>query len=517
MEEGRFRALVEHAPDGIVVSRDGIVLYANAAAARLLGHGDVSEMIGKPMAFLDPTVGRGDAPAHPAEHRRRRAEALVPREYPARRKDGTEIVAEIASTIIDLDGQPAVLAYARDVTERTRLREQLAHADRLASLGTMAAGVAHEINNPLSFVGLAAEMLAQRARPEDAPLVAEVRAAIDRIAAIVRDLRFFGRGDDETVGPVDVGAAVAAAERLVAHEFRPRGAIVRELGELPAVQGAQRHLEQVFVNLFLNAAHAMSPEKGGRVVVRSRATPEHVFVTVTDDGGGIPPDIIEEIFKPFFTTRSRGGGTGLGLSVCRDLLRRTGGDLVAASKVGEGTTMELKLARFAGAGAAPAPPQPAPEAGAVACARPRVLVVDDEPLVGKTLGRVLSDHATVVVETVPERALALLLGDTEFDAVVCDVMMPRLTGADLHEHVARERPGRERRFIFVTGGMYRPQDRDYLERLPGCAPAEADRGGRRAPRDPRGLPRGSLSARRPVSALPPAAAPSPARSRRPDR
>jgi PAS domain S-box-containing protein len=464
MEDARFRALVENAPDGIVVSRDGIVLYANAAAARLLGHADVSEMIGKPMVFLD---------RRSVEVMRRRiqqmastGEALVPREYPARRKDGTEIVAEIASTIIELDGQPAVLAYARDVTERTRLREQLAHADRLASLGTMAAGVAHEINNPLSFVGLAADMLAQRARPEDAPLVAEVRAAIDRIAAIVRDLRFFGRGDDETVGPVDVGAAVAAAERLVAHEFRPRGAIVKELGELPAVQGAQRHLEQVFVNLFLNAAHAMSPERGGRVVVRSRVAPEHVFVTVTDDGGGIPADIIEEIFKPFFTTRSQGGGTGLGLSVCRDLLRRTGGDLVATSKVGEGTTMELKLARFAGAGAAPTPPQAAPEAGP--SLRPRVLVVDDEPLVARTLGRVLSDHATVVVETVPERALELLLGDTEFDAVVCDVMMPRLTGADIHEHVARERPGRERRFIFVTGGMYTPRDRDYLERLPNA-------------------------------------------------
>src|SRR5580698_4534543 len=158
--------LVENAPDGIVVSRDGVVLYANAAAAKLLGYDDVSELVGKPMTFLDRKSV--EIMRQRIEHMAATGERLIPREYPARRRDGTEITAEIASAIIELDGKPVVLAYARDVTDRTRLRAQLAHADRLASLGTMAAGVAHEINNPLAFMGLALEALGRRLGPGEA-------------------------------------------------------------------------------------------------------------------------------------------------------------------------------------------------------------------------------------------------------------------------------------------------------------------------------------------------------------
>ena len=459
----RFQALVENAPDAIVVSREGVVLYANAAAARLLGHDDVSEMIGKPMTFLD---------RRSMETMRRRiqqmaetGERLVPREYPARRRDGTEIVAEIASTIIELDGGPAVLAYARDVTERARLRSQLAHTDRLASLGRMAAGVAHEINNPLSFILLAADMLGQRVGPEEAALVAEVRAGVDRIASIVRDLRFFGRDEDEPSGVVDLSVAIASAERLVAHELRPRGKIVSELGELPAVVGVARHIEQVFVNLFLNSAHALTDRPEGRVVVRAQVTTEYVIVSVEDNGCGIPADLLEVVFEPFFTTRSHGGGMGLGLSICRDILLRDGGDLTASSAVGKGTTMQVRLARATRESArSPTPPPPAAHPDGEPL--PRVLVVDDEPLIVRSLTKLLAGRANVVSETVPERGLALALGDPPFDVIVCDVMMPGLTGVDLHERVARERPGREGRFVFITGGTYTTHARDYLDRVP---------------------------------------------------
>jgi PAS domain S-box-containing protein len=460
-----FRALVENAPDAIVVSRNGVVLYANAAAARLLGHDDVSELVGKPMAFLD---------RRSAEVMQRRiqqmaatGERLVPREYPARRRDGSEIVAEIASTIIEFEGGPAVLAYARDVTERTRLRAQLAHTDRLAALGTMAAGVAHEINNPLSFIGLATDMLALRVRPDEAALVAEVRTGVDRIGAIVRDLRFFGRGDEDPPGPLDLAAAIDAAERLVLHEIRPRGHLVKELGTLPAVVGVARHIEQVFVNLFLNAAHALDDKSSGHIVVRARVTDERVVVLVEDDGCGIPKETLDVIFEPFFTTRAVGGGTGLGLSICRDLVIRAGGDLVARSTVGQGTSMELTLVRATSGrmeAAALAPPPLPAEARASATSR-RVLIVDDEPLIVQSLTTMLAASATVVGETVAARALELILADPAFDVIVCDVMMPGMTGIDLHERVARERPERAGRFVFITGGTYTSRARDYLERV----------------------------------------------------
>jgi PAS domain S-box-containing protein len=466
MAERGFRALVEHAPDAIVVSRDGVVLYANAAAARLLGHDDVSELVGKPMTFLD---------RRSVEVMRRRieqmavtGERLIPREYPARRRDGTEIVAEIASTIIEFDGAPAVLAYARDVTERMRLRAQVGQADRLASLGLMAAGVAHEINNPLAIIALATDALHARVGPEETGLVAEVRRGIDRISAIVRDLRFFGRDDDEIQGPVDLRAAIDGAERLVAHELRPRGTLVREYGDLPAVVGVLRHIEQVFVNLFLNAAHAIEDKTDGTIVVRAKVAAEHVIVTVEDDGVGIPQEALGFIFEPFFTTRAPQGGTGLGLSVCRDMIVRSGGDLVARSELGKGTAMEVKLRRAEHDAPRPEPSAPPPPEQRTLPTSLRVLVVDDEPLIVRSLNMMLKRHASVTCETIAERALELMLADPPFDVIVCDVMMPGLTGADLHEKIARERPGREARFVFITGGIYTMRTRDYFERIPNA-------------------------------------------------
>jgi PAS domain S-box-containing protein len=457
--ERGFRALVEHAPDAIVVSRDGIVLYANHAAARLLAHDSAEELVGKPMTFLDPRE---------LETMRRRIQQLadgggmlVPREYPAKRRDGTLITAEIASTIIEFDGAPAVLAYARDVTERTRLRAQIAHADRLASLGMMAAGVAHEINNPLTFVGLAAEMLSRKVSESEASLVRDVRSGIDRIAAIVRDLKFFGRTEEEPTGAVDLAIAIASAERLVAHEIRVRAQLESELGELPAVTGVARRIEQVFVNLLLNAAFAVENKPDARIAITTETHADRVVVSVRDNGVGIEPDKLEKIFEPFFTTRE-GNGTGLGLSICRDIVVRAGGDLVAKSTPGEGTTMLVTLLRATKERSSlktiPAPP-PQTE-GTLR----RILIVDDEPLIVSSLLVALSRAADVLGETSSERAFDLL-SNGAFDAVVCDVMMPTVSGIDLHERIARANPSLASKFVFMTGGTYTARARDYLEKV----------------------------------------------------
>jgi PAS domain S-box-containing protein len=465
VDTSAFRQLVENAPDAIVVSRDGIVVYANRAAAVLLGHDDASELVGKPMTFLDPRS---------AEVMRRRiqqmaatGERLVPREYPARRRDGTEITAEIASSLIMLDGKPTVVAYARDVTDRTRLRAQLAHADRLASLGTMAAGVAHEINNPLTFMGFATEELVARAGPDVAELAAELRQGVDRIAAIVRDLRFFGRDDDDVSGPMDLAAAIDAAERLVHHEIRPRGVLLKEYGELPAIVGIPRRIEQVFVNLLLNAVQALGDRVDGRIRMRAEVTGERVVVSVEDNGGGIPKEHLDTIFDAFFTTRSVAGGTGLGLSICRDIVVRSGGDLVATSTLGAGTTMSVTLMRATGDVAkARAPAGPLAPETRKGPPRRRVLVVDDETSIVRLLSEALGSIASVVGETNPRRALDLILAEPDFDVIVCDVMMPGMTGIDLHERVTHERPQLASRFVFICGGTYTSRARDHLERVP---------------------------------------------------
>jgi PAS domain S-box-containing protein len=462
VDASAYRTLVENAPDAVVVSREGIILFANRAAATLLGHDDVSELVGKPMTFLDASAR--EAMRQRIQHMIVTGERLVPREYPARRRDGTEITAEIASTIVNFDGAPAVLAYARDVTDRARLRARLAHADRLASLGRMAAGIAHEINNPLTFMMLATEVLEGRVDLTGKALVRELRDGIDRIAGIVSDLRSFVRDEDATAGSVDLAAAIDAAERLVHHELRPRGVLLKEYSELPRVVGVQRRIEQVFVNLFLNAAHALGERADGRIVVRARTTPECVFVSVEDDGEGIPQEILASIFEPFFTTRSGSGGSGLGLSISRDIVTRAGGDLVATKMVGGGTAMLVTLVRATVDPPGPRPPRISARVHEGQAPR-RVLVVDDEAAIVRLLSESLGSFATVVTETTPARALDLVLAGPGFDAIVCDVMMPGMSGVDLHERVARESPDVAARFVFITGGTYTARAREYLDRI----------------------------------------------------
>jgi CheY-like chemotaxis protein len=223
------------------------------------------------------------------------------------------------------------------------------------------------------------------------------------------------------------------------------------------------------VNLLLNAAHALEDKGDGRIVLRSSVTTEHVIVTVEDDGRGIPGETLDVIFEPFFTTRAGKGGTGLGLSICRDIVVRAGGNLLAKSTVGKGTTMEVTLARYRGDGVGrevPGPPRLPAEVRPSATRR-RVLVIDDEPAIVRTLCRSLAPHAEVTGEADPARALERILqAGTQLDVILCDVMMPGLTGIDLHERVARERPELAGCFVFITGGTYTARTRDYLARVP---------------------------------------------------
>ncbi len=467
--EPNFRGLVDAAPDGVVISRNGVVLYVNASAVRLLGYENPSELVGQPMSIF---LGGPEAATMRArlEHMRLTGEKLPPHEYPAKRRDGSVVVAEIASMFIEHEGAPAVLAFARDVTERVGMRAQLAHAERLAAIGVLAAGVAHEINNPLTFMSLAAEMLlrklaAKGESPETLEDARDILIGTRRIAGIVRELRAYARQDDDPVGRVDLTDVIAAAERVVAHELKPRARIRREIDSLPAVLGTSTRLEQVLVNLLLNAAYAIDDDRtDGEIVIRAHASDRGIVVEVSDNGAGIPADVLPRVFEPFFTTKPSGAGTGLGLSISRDIVTRLGGDLVATSEVGRGTTMRVTLLRapeFSGARDASAPPR-----GIAAAARRRVLVIDDEPFIVELVTQSLGDKHEVIGTTDAHHGLEQLLAGAPFDVVVCDLMMPALTGMDLHASVAHARPGLERRFIFATGGPTTDRARAFLSTVP---------------------------------------------------
>lgn len=342
--EGSFRQLVEAAPDALVVSRDGVLLYVNPAAVALLGFERAEELVGQPMSlFLEEPAVR--TMRERLAHARRTGEKLQPLEYPARRRDGTRLVAELSSMLTLWDGQPAVVAFARDVTERVRLRAQLAQSERLAALGTLSAGLAHEINNPLAFVQLTAQLLERRLGADEHPLTSYARdllGGVERVVRIVRSLGVYARGGDEPLEPVELALVVDAAHSLVAHELVGRVRYEREVQGSPRARATATRLEQVLVNLLLNALAAFDEGRADAwIAVRAREQGERVVLEVEDNGRGIPPADLERIFEPFYTTRR--GGTGLGLAICRDLVRGLRGELEVTSEPGKGSRFRVSV------------------------------------------------------------------------------------------------------------------------------------------------------------------------------
>ncbi|HEY6458503.1 MAG TPA: PAS domain S-box protein, partial [Polyangiaceae bacterium] len=321
--EARFRELIEIAPEPVSIIRDGHFVYVNRAYLTVLGYPDGPSLYRVPLSEL---VDEQDRPIQEARETALLARtSMPPQTYRARRFDGTHVILEVSSVYFEYEGRPAVLAIARNVTARKALEQQLVQADRLAALGTMAAGVAHEINNPLAYVMLNLEWIARKlpeVQDDRSSLVGltamldEARQGAERVSTIVRELRSFSRSDGETRASVDLAAAAQSAIRIAGHELRHRARIVLSFEPTRPVWANQARLEQVVINLLLNAAQAMPESRAEqneiRVSVREDAG-ERAVLEVWDNGQGIPPEVLPRIFDPFFTTKPVGEGTGLGL------------------------------------------------------------------------------------------------------------------------------------------------------------------------------------------------------------
>ncbi|MBX7097081.1 MAG: response regulator [Myxococcaceae bacterium] len=454
--EGIALALVEGAPDGVVVSHDGTVLFANEAAARMLGYESPRAMEGVPLSqWLLPDE---------AQEMGRRIHAMLttgarfpPREYGARKLDGSPLRAEITSTPFLWEGRPAIVAFARDVTERSRMQARLALTDRLVALGTLAAGVAHEINNPMTAVHFAAEALERSlvrqlrpVPPEVTTLLGDLKRGAERVTSLVRDLKQFSRPDDEQRRPVTLRDVLEQAVRLVGHALRHRATLTTHHAEAPAALGMPGRIEQVAVNLLLNASQAL-PEgrKGNRVELRSFATSDgRAAFSVQDNGVGISARDLPHVFEPFFTTKPVGEGTGLGLAISHNIVTQLGGELLLESVQGQGTTVTVIFPPASSAPIIAPERRPAP-AGRSAT----LLLIDDEPMVLASLRAVLSDQHQVTVCSRVQEAVALLESGAAFDLVLCDVMMPESDGLVLHEQVRTRWPQLAPRFAFMTGGV----------------------------------------------------------------
>ncbi len=362
-----------------------------------------------------------------------------------------------------------------DVTDRKRLEAQLMLADRMASVGTLAAGVAHEINNPLAFV-LAnvefalAELRAAAVEPlEVLRALGEARDGGLRVREIVRDLKAFSRADAEGSERIDLRRVLQSALGLAQNEIRHRARLEVDVGDIPCVMGSEHRLGQVFLNLLINAAQSIPEGRATDNEIRATtatAPDGRALVVISDTGGGISPEVLPRIFDPFFTTKPVGVGTGLGLSICHGIVSGLGGEILVESTVGRGTTFKVLLDA--------APPRAeadvtatAPAAARAVAQRGRILVVDDEPLVARALLRILAPHHDVVTRTSAREALADVQGGSEpFDLLLCDLMMPDMTGMELHARVREVAPALADRIVFLTGGAFTPSAREFLARVP---------------------------------------------------
>jgi signal transduction histidine kinase len=379
--------------------------------------------------------------------------------------------------------------------ERRQIQDQLLISERMATVGTLAAGVAHEINNPLSVVVGNLQVIGQDATSLADDLDAlpgELRGALgarfarlqsaatalreaigdaaeagERVRMIVRDLRVFSRAEGEARTAVDVHAVIDSSLRMARNEIRHRAKIVRDFGDVPKVEANESRLGQVFLNLIVNAAHAIPEGKtdANSITIATRSADDMVVVEISDTGSGIPPDVLPQIFDVFFTTKPIGVGTGLGLAICHRIVTNLEGRIDVDSQVGVGTTFRVSLPR-ARSGRTLGVPIVAPVATAAPVQR-SVLAIEDELSVGRTLQRLLAPHRVVVL-TRARAALDRIAAGERFDVILCDLMMPELTGMDFHAALRRIDPVLADRVVFMSGGAFTQAARDFLESVPNA-------------------------------------------------
>ncbi|MBI5487937.1 MAG: response regulator [Deltaproteobacteria bacterium] len=462
--EARFRLLVESLPDAVLIHRDGRVVFANPPAARLVGREGAEGLVGASMVEFAPAPRSEVLQAAMDMLARGVLPPVLEVQLP--QPDGTHVDLEVISLGIELDGLPAILSVARNVTERKRLQEQMLQAGRLASVGTLAAGVAHDFNNLVAVIisygdFLAAEFAEDDPRRQD---IDEIRRAGKRAAALTRQLLAFSRRETGRREPLDLNAVVADVEKLLRRTLGEQVVLRTVLASgLPNVCADVGELEQVLINLGANARDAMPG--GGTLALETaevrlddayvRAHPyvvpgAYVRLTVRDTGSGMDPQTRERAFDPFFTTKPFGQGTGLGLAIVYGIVKRANGYVELQSEPGRGTAFEILLPVVEGEAGRSASERP-PAAG-LAGRGELVLVVEDDDAVRALTRRILSVHGYEVLEA-RDGIEALMLAERcagPIDLLLTDVVMPGMSGKELAERFGARRAGAA--VVFVSAG-----------------------------------------------------------------
>lgn len=356
-------------------------------------------------------------------------------------------------------------------SERRRMQQQLLLADRLSSVGMLAAGVAHEINNPLAYVlgnlefalgRLASDQtLGGAERSELQQALEQAREGSERIGRITRDLKVFcGNNVEAARGPVNVRTVMESSIGIAWNQIRHRARLTRHFDRVPLVTGDENRLGQVFLNLLVNAAQALPDEhiEQNEISVAIRTEAGKVVIEVQDTGKGMSPEELARAFEPFYSTKPRGVGTGIGLSICRSIVTDMGGEISCHSSRGAGATFCVRLPAQEALVHTIQPPRiDLPELPST-----RVLVIDDEPALSAVVRRLLRGEHEVVCSVDAREGLELLGRGAAFDVIICDIMMPNMSGIEFFERLRQRHPELTSRVVFMTGGAFHASAQQFL-------------------------------------------------------
>ncbi|MCX5746842.1 MAG: ATP-binding protein [Proteobacteria bacterium] len=476
----KFEALFEGISDGVALQdRSGAFLHHNLAAEQILGL-TREQLLG--ITSMDPRWRATHEDGRPFPGHEHPAMVTlrtgVPQtDVPMCIYRGDEACRWLSVTSRPLlrpdDPEPyAVIVTFRDTTEQRATADRLAQHQRLVTAGTLAAGVGHEINNPLTYIqtnlSLALEELGTLTSSsptrlaEITTMLEEAREGTARVAQIVRGLKALARADATVATGSEVNAIIRNALQLAGHAIRTRASTRLELAVDTLVTGDESRLVQVLVHLLVNAAQAFtSTDPSTNLIVVRTAIPAGrgvVVIEVTDNGPGIAPEVLPQIFDPFFTTKQVGGGIGLGLSISHGIVTALGGELRCETQLGSGTIFQITLPTPVATPVAPAP--------ASHERRKRVLIVDDEPQILRVISRALQRDFDVNTINDPREALRRIEAGETFDLVFCDLSMPYLTGMELYEAIIAIRPELGPRMVFISGDVTREDIRRFLARVP---------------------------------------------------
>lgn len=469
--EALYRGVVTCTEDAVLVHdlETGAFIEANPAACGLFGYSSVQWADVSRSALLpesaDALWQEVDAELREIGSSRRTEVELV-------RSDAERFWADTMQNVFEPAGRKLVVTIVRDVSERRRQREALERSRRLVALGEVAAAVAHEVNNPATFVRMNCEALLEELdRFEQDPSTVNVAAmrdalrdsldGVERIHAVTRNLRQFARTDDALGKSVSPNAILRAAVRLVRNELRHRARVVLDLAEeLPNIVVHRHRLEQVFTNLLLNAGQSITEGNAdaNEICVSSGVDGDDVWMAIEDTGCGMSDATMARAFEPFFTTKLGELGTGLGLAVCAEIVAKHGGTIGVTSALGEGSRFEVRLPRETGITPRAAPIPVTPQSSG---AGKRILVIDDDPGMVRAYRRMLRHHHATVVSSGTE-ALAILADDDGFDVILCDLMMPVLDGPTFYTQLSERAPHLIERIVFCTGGIFTDRVRRFV-------------------------------------------------------